>query len=1070
MNRTRLHHLMTGLTLTAGLGATACAGIERPPVLVDARESLSSTRAQQLATSRPKLVADARRDLAAGERAVDDGERERAELYGHLAQLRYQTAADLDARDEIETRIKAMDRALDDQGRIADLMGRQAAALDRFREAQARFDALSAQVDAERDRARSAEAEARRRLVDARNAQAVAVGAGAPAAAPGPYNEGQALLEAGVAALDSGLTADARAAADRAIGRFEEAVAESARSKEARAVEADERARGAAQRAESERVARAAVDDAEAARAAALGGGLDQRNPAAFARATYVLELARARLDDGRFDEARARADEAKAGFGDATGDNPARRAIERAADARLAALQVADPTALSRADALLDRARDAASSGRRDRAIELADEARIAYQRAPARAVAAPTASTAPSTVVTFAPSPWGGAPMPVMLQGFPLLPPAPMGDDRLRHEAEEVVVAAQTRRAEAFARELDQLCGGRFKEFSALVDLADERLDDGALADAIAIAVRADERLDQCPAARRFNPAPPPARRAPPPAADARAAARSDARAAAREAAAVAADETARKKAEAALTEAQRLTARGRARRIDEATLDAAVRLVADAQRWASERRWVEAEALAVEARDLTRAALDGTRPGVTKAATPPPVTAADAPAPSPGATTAAPTCPAERARLREVEVEQSRAALRVDGAAEDARFKRAVTAVVSAGRFADDGRCAPASALLDDAAAVFASLREDAPAEPKAPTPAPAPIPTTASAEQGTPAEQCADLDIARRRARIAQGGAQVGLSSAGDRRRYQDAVDILDRGEQLADVGRCLDAQRAVDDARRAFEELAARPRGEQASASAPAAAASVAAAPVSAPAAVAAKVDPAQVTDARASIARAEVAAARAAHARRTAVYRTGDRLLSESRRLLDGGRAVEATRIAEQAAYAFDSVPPPTPSAGRPAAERPAAPTLPAAPADGEWRAAYGIGDQLHLDPRPVFTTGSDDPTPDSAVALDALARALVANRELAWTVRLVGYTDDRGRADRNVELSRQRAEALRRALIERGVPADRVRAEGRGAADPAYPNATPAGRALNRRVEVVLDRGQGVL
>jgi len=62
------------------------------------------------------------------------------------------------------------------------------------------------------------------------------------------------------------------------------------------------------------------------------------------------------------------------------------------------------------------------------------------------------------------------------------------------------------------------------------------------------------------------------------------------------------------------------------------------------------------------------------------------------------------------------------------------------------------------------------------------------------------------------------------------------------------------------------------------------------------------------------------------------------------------------------------------------------------------------------------------------------------------------------------------VSLSKLRAEAIRRALIDRGVPSDRVVAEGRGASDPAYDNGSPEGRALNRRVEVKIDRDNGVM
>jgi len=72
-----------------------------------------------------------------------------------------------------------------------------------------------------------------------------------------------------------------------------------------------------------------------------------------------------------------------------------------------------------------------------------------------------------------------------------------------------------------------------------------------------------------------------------------------------------------------------------------------------------------------------------------------------------------------------------------------------------------------------------------------------------------------------------------------------------------------------------------------------------------------------------------------------------------------------------------------------------------------------------------------------------------------------AGELALAESLDDR-RPD-GVELSRRRAESVRQALIERGVPAERLEARGVGFLAPVASNATEAGRALNRRVELVL-------
>ncbi|EQD77955.1 OmpA/MotB domain-containing protein [mine drainage metagenome] len=69
----------------------------------------------------------------------------------------------------------------------------------------------------------------------------------------------------------------------------------------------------------------------------------------------------------------------------------------------------------------------------------------------------------------------------------------------------------------------------------------------------------------------------------------------------------------------------------------------------------------------------------------------------------------------------------------------------------------------------------------------------------------------------------------------------------------------------------------------------------------------------------------------------------------------------------------------------------------------------------------------------------------------------------MIGYTDDTGSAAANLVLSRQRAQAVAQTLVAHGVRASRIHVEGRGEADPIASNATPEGRARNRRVVVIL-------
>ncbi len=68
--------------------------------------------------------------------------------------------------------------------------------------------------------------------------------------------------------------------------------------------------------------------------------------------------------------------------------------------------------------------------------------------------------------------------------------------------------------------------------------------------------------------------------------------------------------------------------------------------------------------------------------------------------------------------------------------------------------------------------------------------------------------------------------------------------------------------------------------------------------------------------------------------------------------------------------------------------------------------------------------------------------------------------LEIVGHTDDQGDRDFNVQLSKERAEAVAGYLVSQGIPAERVSARGVGPDEPIGDNKTKAGRAKNRRIE----------
>jgi len=89
-----------------------------------------------------------------------------------------------------------------------------------------------------------------------------------------------------------------------------------------------------------------------------------------------------------------------------------------------------------------------------------------------------------------------------------------------------------------------------------------------------------------------------------------------------------------------------------------------------------------------------------------------------------------------------------------------------------------------------------------------------------------------------------------------------------------------------------------------------------------------------------------------------------------------------------------------------------------------------------------------------------SYATLDQAAAIISTNPSLKFEIQ--GHTDSGGQASWNLSLSQSRAEAVRAYLIKRGVPADHLTAVGFGETKPIARNATPEGRAKNRRVEIV--------
>ena len=103
------------------------------------------------------------------------------------------------------------------------------------------------------------------------------------------------------------------------------------------------------------------------------------------------------------------------------------------------------------------------------------------------------------------------------------------------------------------------------------------------------------------------------------------------------------------------------------------------------------------------------------------------------------------------------------------------------------------------------------------------------------------------------------------------------------------------------------------------------------------------------------------------------------------------------------------------------------------------------------------------FASGSAVIDGESGVEVDNLSSILKAYTDVK--VAIEGYTDSQGNADSNLNLSQRRADAVSSRLLNAGISADRMTTTGFGAANPIGDNATPEGRAENRRIELVITK-----
>jgi OOP family OmpA-OmpF porin len=139
---------------------------------------------------------------------------------------------------------------------------------------------------------------------------------------------------------------------------------------------------------------------------------------------------------------------------------------------------------------------------------------------------------------------------------------------------------------------------------------------------------------------------------------------------------------------------------------------------------------------------------------------------------------------------------------------------------------------------------------------------------------------------------------------------------------------------------------------------------------------------------------------------------------------------------------------AHNGCPPPPPPPPQPPPAEPKTPKL-----------AELKGNRIEIRDQVRFATSKSDILSASFPLLDDVARILKEHPELV-RLEIAGHTDSRGARDYNIQLSQDRAEAVRKYLINKGVDASRLVAKGYGPDQPIDTNDTAEGRQKNRRTE----------
>lgn len=114
-----------------------------------------------------------------------------------------------------------------------------------------------------------------------------------------------------------------------------------------------------------------------------------------------------------------------------------------------------------------------------------------------------------------------------------------------------------------------------------------------------------------------------------------------------------------------------------------------------------------------------------------------------------------------------------------------------------------------------------------------------------------------------------------------------------------------------------------------------------------------------------------------------------------------------------------------------------------------------------GEGIIVKFDSGILFDFDKSDLKPNAKENIQKLVTSMNNNPET--DILVVGHTDNVGKASYNQGLSERRAQSVKSYAVAQGLQSSRIKTQGKGASEPIASNDTDAGRAENRRVEIVI-------